>query len=153
MCTHPARDNIDAALVSGVPYREITLQHAVKKDAISRHKKHVVGALLRACDAQELNVGTGLVEKLRDLEINARRIATEAERNGDLRTALTGIRELSRIVELFAKLKGEIQDATTVNVLVAAPEWAALRSQIMQALLPYPDARFAVAQALEGGRP
>lgn len=41
---------------------------------------------------------------------------------------------------------------TTVNVLVANPEWIALRTKIMQALEPYPDARQSVVLALGDGK-
>jgi hypothetical protein len=44
---------------------------------------------------------------------------------------------------------------TTVNVLVASPEWIALRNLLLNALAPYPEARLAVATALAraGGMP
>lgn len=150
VCTHPDRDEIDAELVQGTPYRDIARQYSVSKDAVARHKEHVRQTIARVCDVQDLELGAGLVEKLQRLELDARRIATEAEKSGDLKTALGGIRELTRIVELFAKLRGEIQEGGTINVLVA-PEWAALRFRILNALLPFPDARFAVAEALERG--
>ena len=61
---------------------------------------------------------------------------------------MAGIRELVRIVELMAKVSGELQEAQTVNVLVM-PEWSAIRAAMMQALAPYPAARVSVARALQ----
>lgn len=52
---------------------------------------------------------------------------------------------------LVAKIEGitqpEVTQQTTVNVL-AVPEWVALRSAILRALVPYPEARGAVVEAL-----
>jgi hypothetical protein len=46
-------------------------------------------------------------------------------------------------------MAGEIS-TRTVNNFIISPEWASLRSVMLRALLPYPDARKAVVEALEG---
>ncbi|MFN2489375.1 MAG: hypothetical protein ABR529_06510 [Actinomycetota bacterium] len=61
--------------------------------------------------------------------------------------ATSAIREATRCVELLARLEGELQTNTQVNVLVA-PEWVSLRSVLLAALAPYPEARAAVGEAL-----
>lgn len=54
-------------------------------------------------------------------------------------------------VELLAKLIGELQqEGRTVNITLSA-EWIELRTIMLQVLAPYPDARLAVARALEDG--
>ena len=50
-------------------------------------------------------------------------------------------------LELVAKLLGELDESPTINVTLS-PEWVSIRTLIVQALQPYPDARQAVAQAL-----
>ena len=75
------------------------------------------------------------------------RIATKAEEMGDLRTALAGVRELTRIVELMAKLRGEIEQKE-INIYLN-PEWIKLRAVIINVLEPYPDARLKLAEVLE----
>ncbi len=52
-----------------------------------------------------------------------------------------------RIVELTAKLVGELDERPQVNVLLA-PEWLAVRAALLAALRPYPEARVAVAARL-----
>ena len=46
---------------------------------------------------------------------------------------------------------------TTINVLVANPEWISIRSAIIRALQPFPEAREAVVEAMReaeaGGQP
>lgn len=54
-------------------------------------------------------------------------------------------------VELLAKLLGELAQEGAVTV-VLMPEWVELRTTILAALTPFPDARLAVAHALGDGR-
>jgi hypothetical protein len=60
--------------------------------------------------------------ELRGLSSKARTLMTLAEGTGDIRTALQGLREISRLLELKAKLAGRIAGAkveinlTTVNI-------------------------------------
>lgn len=49
--------------------------------------------------------------------------------------------------ELLAKLLGELDDRPQVNVLMA-PEWLNVRTALLEALRPYPEARTAVAARL-----
>ena len=51
-------------------------------------------------------------------------------------------------LELIAKLRGELQEQTTVHVLITHPEWLTLRTAVLNALEPYPDARNAVTRAI-----
>lgn len=53
-------------------------------------------------------------------------------------------------IELLARLLGELQAGAVINI-VLAPEWVALRTTILTALRPYPDAGLAVARALGDG--
>jgi hypothetical protein len=38
ICRHPERVDIEAGLRAGIPYRDISRQHNVSKDALSRHR-------------------------------------------------------------------------------------------------------------------
>jgi len=51
--------------------------------------------------------------------------------------------------ELLAKLMGELDERTQVNVMLA-PEWESIRTAILGALEPYPIAREAVIGSLNG---
>ena len=83
------------------------------------------------------------MEKVRHLEAGPRRIAADAERSKDLRTAILDLGELTHIVELLAKLRGELQPPQSViNVQVVAP-------MILDALQPCPEARQAVPDSHE----
>jgi hypothetical protein len=145
VCTHADRPAIDQALVNGKGVRETSALFRVSEDALSRHKEsHIPETLARAADAEEVARADGLLGELATLQADARRIGQKAEDTGDLRTALAGNRELVRIVELTAKMIGELDERPQVNVLVA-PEWLQVRAALLESLRPYPEARQAVA--------
>jgi len=54
---------------------------------------------------------------------------------------------LRQQTELLAKLLGELNEQPQINVLVA-PEWLQVRSVLLDALAPFPEARTAVASRL-----
>jgi hypothetical protein len=147
VCTHPNRERIDALLVGGEPYRDIAQQFGVSFYAVHRHKSHLNGALLRAKEVRDVAHADNLLEQVRSLQRKALSILSQAERSGNLKTALLAIREARGCLELLGKLAGELQSAPTVNILIS-PEWVRLRTLILEALEPYPDARLAVAGAL-----
>ena len=44
VCIHPARSDIDAALETGQPFREIAATYSISKSALNRHwRAHVAG--------------------------------------------------------------------------------------------------------------
>jgi len=147
-CASPLRAEIDAAIIAKEPFRRIAARASVSETSIRRHAAHLPATLVKATGAAEVARGDHLLGKVRGLEREARRIGKKAEEDGDLKTALAGVRELTRIVELLAKLHGELKDGPTVNILVTSPEWLAIRSALLTALLPFPQAKLAVAEAL-----
>ena len=48
-------------------------------------------------------------------------------------------------MELLAKLSGDIQTGVTINL---SPEWISLRTIIINAVEPYPEARGAILKAI-----
>ena len=152
VCAHPEREAIDAALVAGSDsLRTIAARFGVSKSSLIRHRdKHLPETLTKAQDAQEVARADDPLAQLGGLRAEAHRIKGKAEKATDYRTALAGIRELVRIVELMAKVRGELAQEGTVSI-VLAPEWLVLRGTILRSLAPYPDARLAVARALEDG--
>jgi hypothetical protein len=64
---------------------------------------------VEAKDAKEICRAESLLDKLASLKFDAERITQKAEIKDDLKTALSGIREQSRIIEILAKMQGQIQ--------------------------------------------
>ena len=152
ICIHADREAIDKALVEGtssVP--AIATLFDVSQRALYRHReKHLPETLAQAQEAREVAQADDLLAQLDGLRKEAHRIKDKAEKGGEYRTALTGIRELVRIVELMAKVRGELAQEGAVT-LVLSVEWIELRTIMLQALAPFPDARLALARALEDG--
>ena len=149
ICKHPQRTEIDAALVNGDMYRGVSRRFDCSEDALRRHKaEHVPAHMAQAHDAQDVANADSLLDQVRDLQRKALGILDKAENAGDLRAATSAIREARECIVLLAKLMGELDERAQVNILVLSPEWLAIRSRLLTALEPFPDARLAVAEAL-----
>lgn len=147
VCGHQDRAAIDAALVSGAPLRDIALQNGVGHMALQRHKEHIPAAITQAAEAKAEAQALDVVKQLKAINATAVAILAEARALGDRDTALKAMDRIHRQIELQAKLLGDIQEGTTVNI-VLSPQWITLRTVIVRALVPYPEARVAVAAAL-----
>jgi hypothetical protein len=152
VCAHPRAADVDRALVEGGAHAAIARSFNLGRDSVRRHLKngHIADVVAAAVEAETAARGDGLLDRLRELEDRSRAILDKSERAGDLRSALGAVRELRSLIELWAKLIGELQpDGATV--IVNDPEWVLLRGRILVALDPFPDARAAVVAALEDG--
>jgi hypothetical protein len=169
VCTSPKRAEIDKALVAGQPYRTIAQQFATSPWAVLRHKAtHLRGMLAQAERRQEqddrqhgdrlgrqvqeqehksMEQALDVVKQLRAINAAALTILDQARQAGNGELVLKAVDRVQRQIELQAKLLGELSDAPTINVLML-PEWLTLRTAILDALMPYGEARIAVAQRL-----
>jgi hypothetical protein len=148
VCTHPDAPAIDQALVNRRPFRNIAQQFNVSVWAVLRHHDdHLPETLMKAREAEETVRADDLLEQVRALRTKSLQLMLSAEKAGDLRTALAGIREARACLELLAELAQAIDRRPTVNLLVA-PEWLAVRSALLEVLRAYPEARTAVAARL-----
>lgn len=143
VCTNPAVDEIHAALDDGQPLARIARHYGLARTSLARHWENHAPARLPATEVAE---GETLLERLHRLTDEAERIRRTAESTGDLRLALQAVRELAGLVEMTAKLRGQLPAESVVNVVNLA-EWP----QVLAALRPYPDAQLAVSRALRGG--
>jgi hypothetical protein len=82
-----------------------------------RHRRHLPAVLARAHELKESGYGDSLLAQLRGLTSEAQRLKATAERAGDYRAALAAVRELCRIVELMAKLSGELDSHSETKIL------------------------------------
>jgi hypothetical protein len=113
ICAHAQRIEIDTALISAGQFgsiRDIATRYGTSKSALDRHKPHVTDALVKAKAASETAQADTLMDKIAQLEQEARRLGKKAEDAGDIRAAMAAVRELVRIVELLAKIQGDIKE-------------------------------------------
>jgi hypothetical protein len=148
ICVHPERSEIDISLVDGEPLRDIARRVAVSRDALARHKAdHLPEHLAKAREAESVTDAGDLINQVRSLQTRALGILDRAERSGDLRTALQGVRETRSCIELLAEVEGKLDRRNVTNISIS-PQWITVRSAILVALEPHPEARIAVASAL-----
>jgi len=151
ICKSEDVNEINKALVSSASFREISRRFGIDKSALSRHKQNHLPALLdKAEEAKEVTRANNLIDEIERLRVEAKRISRKAEEKGDYRTALAGIRELTRIVELLAKMQGELKDQS-VNI-VLNPQWIELRTTILSALDDFPEAKMRLVEVLKDAR-
>ncbi|WP_152024418.1 hypothetical protein [Thermus brockianus] len=97
-----------------------------------------------------VSVGASVLDRIRELNREARSLLEEARSKGRYAAAVQAIGAATRLLELEAKLLGELDERPSVQVaLVASPEWARLRAVVLEALAPYPEARAALVERLE----
>ncbi len=151
-CKSEHRDEIDKALLAGGEVRKIGARFGLPKSSVQRHKTHISATLAMAHRAGEVARADDLLEQVRRLSEEAAATLRSARDTGDLRAANGAIRESLRSVELQARLLGELREGVAVQVnVLATPEIVSVRTRLLEALLPYPEARVAAARALDQG--
>jgi len=147
VCNHPNAAEINERLIDKVPLETLSKIYGVTVAALHRHKKHIPAQLTKAQEAKETAAADSLMGRITALNMKAEHIYSEALKAENLNAAISAVRELRGITELYAKITGELQ-AQTVNNIIIMPEWLALRTAILKALEPYPEARRAVVEAV-----
>jgi transposase-like protein len=148
VCTHEERPAIDHALAAGRSYRDIAGRFSVSRSALDRHNAdHLSPAVQKAQQTADAAHALDIVQQLREINAVSLDIMREAKASGNAVLALKAVERLQKQVELQARLLGELADGPTVNVLLA-PEWHTVRTVLLAALAPFPEARAAVAQQL-----
>jgi len=135
ICVHAERDRIDRAILTKESRASVSRRWGLPPDCTERHAKlHVQQIISRVSNetAKALTAeGEDLVERLRELITVARDILAKAYEARQFSAAMAGVRELARIFELIAKLTGQLDEGTRVNVLVQQQQQAAAEQELM----------------------
>ncbi len=108
VCRHADRTVIESELVGGGTYRDIAGRHGLSTASVHRHReRHLPRRLARAKRMDELAHADVLLERLAALERKAKALTEKAEAGGEFRTALAGVREQGRLIELAARIETE----------------------------------------------
>jgi hypothetical protein len=150
VCTHKDVEEINKLLLCSGSYRDIARQFGLSKDSLARHKEgHIPELLSKSNDIKEIASADSLLTKL-DEEANfVREMRVLAAAEGDIELALKAVDRALKCIDLYAKVSGLIQDQPTINLNLNA-EWIELRTLIVTALDPYPQAKEAVVNAIRG---
>jgi hypothetical protein len=136
---------------------EISLQQyadnvGCAKPSVERHVKgHLPDALLKAKDIKDVANGDSLLDELKKARERTFSLLDKAEAAADTRvygSPVAYLKEIREQIKLLAELEGRLATQPTVNVLVL-PEWLELKTRIVAALRPYPDALRAVRDAIQ----
>lgn len=117
MCASPSRLAAEQALVEGASLRQIGKRFALSAAALCRHNRgHLPPALARAKDATDAARVHTILDDLHELEERARILGAAARRAGDLRAALLGVREQTRLLELKCRVaEAELRVQTSAD--------------------------------------
>jgi len=148
ICVHPARENIDSALVRRIPYRDISIRYNASKDALSRHLNgHLADYVQQALSEYGTGKGIKVLDRLTRTLGRLDAFLDEAEKMKDAREFVMVAAEIRKELELVAKLQGELAQEGTTNILVH-PEYLEIRTAILVALESHPEAAESVSRAM-----
>ncbi|NOT62394.1 MAG: hypothetical protein HOP19_19480 [Acidobacteria bacterium] len=117
ICIHPNRHEVDQQLVEGIAFPAIAAKYSVSIDALGRHKaNHVPMQLTKAQEAETVTRADDLLSHITQLDVDAKGVFEQAKRKGDLRVALVAIRERTRVMELQARIMGELDERAQINI-------------------------------------
>lgn len=150
VCAHEKSEAITLEILRGNPLRAIASKYGLSTSAVHRHKGHIPSTLAKYDDVQEVAEPNSIVKRIMELDNRADLIYRQAMGENDLKTALNALKELRELTSIYGKLAGEIQTQTIHQHLHVTPEWVTLRQQILQALIPFPEARKALVSVLGG---
>lgn len=142
---------MDALLLEKRPIRELAVRWGISADSFRNHsKKHLGEALVAFRKANAEDEHRSALSRLEELYERTNALLAQAEHSGTMGASLQAVREARATLESIAKITGELNEKPTVTInLAASPEWLQLQGLILAALMPFPDARLAVADAID----
>lgn len=162
-CASAHRAQVELGLAHRVPVRTLGRKFGLTKESLYRHRKNhmppqLMAALMKAGKPTDVDLealkhaeSEGLLQHLVVQRAHLYRLADQAEQLGDLRAVAQLHGRLSENLTLTAKLLGELRTAsqTVIQNVLLTPEYVALRSALINALRPFPDARQAITKVFQ----
>jgi ABC-type phosphate transport system auxiliary subunit len=150
---YPGHLELDKAYLNN----EISLQEYAdrvgckSRSSVERHVKgHLPGALLKATDIKDVANGDSLLDELKKARDRTFSLLDKAEAAADTRVygaPVAYLKEIREQLKFIAELEGKISSQPQITI-INNPEWIELRTVIVQALDPYPEAKEAVVHAI-----
>jgi len=143
ICTHPEREAIDHALVSGMSNRAIACQWHVGREAVRRHARAHISPALTALQAESDRArARTILDRMESQYAILEELVRTAGESGQAGLVVNASRELRQTAELLARISGELDTRPQVTInLMQSAEYIAVRSAILSALMTYPAAR------------
>jgi hypothetical protein len=119
LCSHPLRDDIDERLVNGAPKAAIAREFETTAALVKKHADHLSRQLSRSILARQEVRAERLVQRVLDVDHDAKQLAATAE---DGKTAVAAMNTRLRAIDLLGKITGvirpEASSITKVNAVV-----------------------------------
>jgi len=162
VCDHRHRHQIEIGLTHGVAARVLGDRFGLSKDAILRHARNHLTPAQRAAilsaqkpaaidlEALRTTESEGLIASLVAQRARLLVKADFAAEHGDIKGSVAAENAITANLTLVAKLLGQlvqVHDVRRTNLLIS-PDYLKLRSTLIAALKPFPEAARAVGMAL-----
>lgn len=111
ICRHEKRAEIERELVEGKSgLRAIAGRFNVSRSSLMRHKDHIPAHLVKAKEAKDTAQAGDLLTQVVELQSRTLDILSQAEKAGDLRTALYGVSQARGNTELQCKMLAYLRE-------------------------------------------
>lgn len=162
ICNHPKRHQLEVGLTYKVPLRVLAARFDVSDDALHRHSQRHLSPSIRAAiltaqkpsaidlEALQASESEGLLSQLVMQRARLQGHSEMALELGDVRAAVAVEGAITSNLTLVAKLLGQLvqhHEVKRTSILVS-PDYLQLRSALVGALKPFPDAARAVGHVL-----
>ncbi|MGE4048940.1 MAG: hypothetical protein AB7F35_29115 [Acetobacteraceae bacterium] len=156
VCSHAERAKVEEAILADEPLRAMARRFKLSTGALIRHRStHMTNDMRLAAERLEdaaIYRGGTLLERMAYLNQEAQMALQAAKAARDTRLTLQAIGTASRLLELQAKLQGEIGEGGT-TITITHNDFRSLQVNIVAALERFPEAKAAVLRALAGEPP
>jgi hypothetical protein len=160
-CQHIKRAEIDRRLAAGEPGNQIASDYNLNPSSLHRHRSNCLGLGSSNAIMKEVSRGTAAVACLPskddlnsayfELLTRIDRIISQAEQQGSLPVALSGLNSVRHTLDSLSRLAGFDRQGTQVNVAVQTNvqfDLALIAERVIQKFDGEPEMKARIAQAL-----
>lgn len=160
-CQHVKRAEIDRRLASGEPGKQIAADYRLATSSLHRHRTNCLGLSSSNSIMKEVSRGTAAAACLpgkedlgaayHDLRARIDQIATQAQAQGSLQIALSGLNSIRQTLDSLSRLAGFDRQGTQVNVAVQTNvhiERTEIAELLIKAFDREPEIKARIAQTL-----
>jgi hypothetical protein len=144
-------EEINSKIASQEKLADISREFAVSEDALSRHKDRcIIKALAASPNTKDIINGDNLLDQLQAARTSALDLLDKAIAAGDTKVygpPSSYLSEIRQQIKLWAELEGKLATQPQITI-INNPEWIELRTLIVVALDPFPEAKEAVVNAI-----
>jgi hypothetical protein len=160
-CQHVKRAEIDRRLAAGEPSNQIAADYGLAPSSLYRHRANCLRLSSSNAIMKEVARGTAAVACLPskddlgsayfDLRARIDQIVDQAQRQGSLQVALSGLNSIRQTLDSLSRLSGFDRQGTQVNVAVQTNVHVDLREVAERVIKKFdhePEIKARIAQAL-----